>query len=124
MNITETDLVRPCDARPASNPYECFYCHKPIGSAHRSECVASTRTVVVRLTYEVVVEKPRCWDADAIEFHMNESSRCANNCVSDLASWIESNDERCVCGVASAEFVREATEKDCEDLPYLAKGEA
>ena len=71
------------------------------------------RTVVVRVTLEMVVTKPESWDDDAIEFHYNESSSCKNNLVTDINALRDRLGEHgCLCSLGHVEFVREATEED------------
>ena len=134
MNIG-SDIVKPADARPAGKPDECFYCKRPMGAAHKTGCVIVGRTVVIRVTMEVVVDVPRDWDKDSVEFKYNGSSWCASNFIGDLAAWDERVDaaaekERehtglpyaesiCLCQNFEAEFVREATEEDHRTMPVL-----
>ena len=44
--------------RPAGDPNKCFYCSEPKGSQHKNDCVVLTRTIVVKLSVEYVVETP------------------------------------------------------------------
>lgn len=97
--------------RPAGKPDECFYCQRKLGEEHLSRCVLRSRTVVVRVTIEMVRQVPDDWTAEDIEFHINDSSWCADNIVDDLTRFTERG-EGCLCRHLSAEYVREATAED------------
>ena len=102
--------------RPAGKPDECLYCRQRVGGTHMAECVIRKRTVVVRVTLDLVLKHPESWDEDSIEFHHNESSTCKSN----LVRAVDELDERlrasggCLCSIARVEYVREATEEDEE----------
>lgn len=102
--------------RPAGPPDACFYCDQPLGSQHAVDCVLRERTVVVRAVVEYVVTVPEGWEASLIEFQRNEGSWCAGNGLSEigrLAEYVGRDDAvECGCGIASWEYVREATELD------------
>ncbi len=121
MDLTRTDTVMPPDERPARRDGTCFYCSQPMGAAHRPDCVIVERTVVLRMTIEVVVGVPRDWDVGMIEFHKNESSWCVDNLLEQLGSWAASEDQNCgcACHATSFEFLREATAEDHASLPLL-----
>lgn len=75
--------------RPAGRPDACFYCNRRVGERHAFECVI----VRVPRTYRVILDgadvgtwtvgDPVSWNAEAREFHRNESSWCANNVRSE-----------------------------------------
>jgi hypothetical protein len=112
MEHPETHLVTPTyGPRPAGSPDRCFYCDQSVGTEHVLTCVLRSRTVVLRYTFEVVVDVPDAWDADDIESHRNDSSWCADYAVDDL---LQRHDEVCWCGNFSAEYLREATADDEE----------
>jgi hypothetical protein len=100
--------------RPAGKPDECFYCQEPIGGVHKQECVIRERTVVVELRMELVITKPEDWDADMIEYHLNDSSSCQTNIISQLAELVERLKDagKCPCGLIEAIYLREATKED------------
>lgn len=96
--------------RPAGEPDRCFYCGMMIGFEHRSDCVMRDRTVVLKFSIELVVRVPENWNKDDIEFHRNESSWCASNIIRELG-----DGNACLCS-SKIEYVREATERDEEQL--------
>jgi hypothetical protein len=93
--------------RPAGKPDECFYCHQKVGQPHGPECVVVHKKVRVRVTMEIEMEVPASWDDDAIEFHYNDGTWCANNIVGLIQDYLDSHDEDiCVlCPTFSAEVV-------------------
>jgi hypothetical protein len=96
--------------RPAGDPNKCFYCDTPRGGEHKADCVIRSRTVVVKMTAQYVVQVPEYWDADQIEFHRNEGSWCASNGIAEL----EQMEGRvgCLCGSIEYAYVREASAQD------------
>jgi len=108
--------------RPVGDPDKCFYCRRPKGSEHTEECVIRTRTVVCKMTIDIVMEVPESSTPDQIEFHINDSSSCVNNIVEKMSEqlerWNEVRDKEgaspCFCFVAEGKFLREATEDDEE----------
>lgn len=112
MQHPETHLVTKDNGpRPAGKPDQCFYCNHPLGSEHREDCVTRQRTVVVRYAIEVTICVPEDWDEGTINFHRNDSTWCADNLIEELQRCPA---DRCLCDVAKAEFVREATREDEE----------
>lgn len=89
---------------------ECFYCGHPTG--HTAECIVPSRSVVVRMTIEYVVQVPRVWDQHTIQFHRNGGGWCANNDITSLAEYVEAEGNNCGCDSAEFDFVREATPED------------
>ena len=121
MDLPETDHVRPEDARPAGSPDECVYCHAKVGAQHNNGCSVISKSVVVRISYEVVATVPRDWDKGLISFFFSGGgSRCKNNDLEALAKWAaEHEDEACVCEVTVAEFVRDADQDDHDRMPRI-----
>jgi hypothetical protein len=108
-------IVDECSVRPAGKHDECFYCQEKRGAQHKSDCVMRRRTVVVKMTIEYVIDVTEDWDAEAIEFHRNESSWCANNAVPELERLFEHTGKdgaTCLCNRVHYEYVREADAKD------------
>lgn len=95
-------IVTEKSQRPAQKDLgKCFYCHQPIGSEHKSDCVLIMKKVKVRMTIEYEVEVPADWSKEMVEFHRNESSWCAGNAIAELESLGDGNE--CLCGVATFE---------------------
>ena len=97
--------------RPAGKPDECYYCGAKVGEQHKPNCVIRKKTIVARLTIDFVDSVPENWDKEVIDFHYNNSSWCASNILNRLE---ERNNFRCLCDVASFEYLRDATEEDEE----------
>lgn len=72
------------DVRPARPDGTCFYCMIPIGGRHRDDCVIPTRTWRVKMTVEFDWDEPVSWGAEDVEFHLNDSSWCADNIIAHL----------------------------------------
>lgn len=103
----------------------CFYCGATVGNEHMPSCVCRQRTVIVRVTIDLLVSVPESWDVHSIEFHRNDSSRCAGG------TWNEIEEARkrmenvgCVCFCTEHEYVREATEDDERDYAWNTLDEA
>lgn len=111
------------DVRPARPDGTCCYCCAPLGNQHRDGCVTRTRTVVVEVTFRYVKTVPEDWDGDMIEFHMNESSSCADSLASEVSA-LANADGRCLCGQTVGKFIREATPEDEEALGYTLPEQA
>ena len=118
-----TGIVMPEDERPNRRDGTCFYCSQKIGDPHETGCVILRRTVVVRVTVDVVLAEPRDHDKGLIEFHYNDGSWCSDNMFDAMGRWAaqERGEGECVCSCAvmRVEFVREATEDDHAELPCL-----
>ena len=48
---------------------------------------------------------PSDWDDDMIEFHLNESSWCCSNLISELEKYDEKNG--CICSICEAKVIEE-----------------
>lgn len=82
--------------RPAApGVRECFYCHMPVGTEHRAECVTVVRKAKVRMIVEYEIDVPASWGKDLVEFHRNEGSWCADNAIAELDKIHER--DRCLC---------------------------
>lgn len=128
MDLSETDIVRPEDERPAKPNGTCFYCSQTIGQPHRSDCVIVSKTVVITATIKLVVSVPRNWNAENIDFKYNESSWCADNLLEALGRWAEargaeeaytSTGASCSCGAVDIVCGRDATQEDHDMLPVI-----
>lgn len=111
--------VKDYGIRPAGDSEHCFYCGEPKGSIHKEDCVIRSRTVVIKMEAELVVDVPEFWDEEQINFHRNKGSWCATNVLSEL----ERLDNRlgCLCGVLKFKYLREATEEDEESQKIYVK---
>lgn len=99
--------------RPAGELTECFYCHQPIGSEHKSDCVLRQKTVLIQATIRMVVAVPEDWNGDNIEFKYNEGSWCSSNIISDLQQFEDNkNNSGCLCPWVRVGYMREATEDE------------
>lgn len=92
----------------------CFFCNTEMGKEHREGCAVRRRTVVVRFHVEMVVGVPEDWDTDMVHFKFNSGSWCGDNVATEVADAVERTNKAggCMCPFVTAEFVREATEKD------------
>ena len=105
--------------RPAGSPEHCFYCGAAKGTEHRDKCTMRTRTVVVRISFDLCMAVPEDWDTHMVEFHMNESSSCADNRLEDILEQAER--VGCSCGFAEGKYLREATAEDEENFKFSVK---
>lgn len=106
----------------------CIDCKEPLGSPHKSGCVAYKRTVIIELKIPILVEVPVSWKEDDITLFYNDSSHCFDNIVNDLLELrrkLQSTD-RCMCGIPKWGFDdgilyrREATEEDHTKFAYAS----
>lgn len=129
MDLIETDTVRPDDERPNRRDGTCFYCEEPIGGKHKPNCVIVGRSIVVKVTIDVVLSVPRNWTVETVDFHYNEGSWCADNLLQALGKWAEARGAEeactsigasCSCDSTDVEYLREATEDDHLTLPVVS----
>jgi len=109
--VTEDDVGN----GPCARPGLCFQCAVPVGEQHAADCIKRQRTVVVEVKITMVREVPEDWPAEMINFHMNESSWCADNLLPELNAHQARTDAGkvgCLCAWTEATFVREATAED------------
>lgn len=97
--------------RPAKMDGTCFYCGVKIRGTHKPDCVLIKKNVRIRLTVEYDVSVPAFWDENQIEFHRNDGSWCADNCLDELRSL-----DGCLCNHAHFEHIA-----DTKDKPYLSE---
>lgn len=106
--------------RPAGKKGECFYCNAARGTEHAVDCVMRRKTVIVKVSFEVLVDVPEEWDAAQIDFWMNGSSYCLSNMVDAMAEQVarwegamdDDGNHGCFCHHGQGAFVRDATEDD------------
>ena len=121
-----TRAPRPGSPGGAGDPSRCFYCPSATGTEHAEDCVVRKRTVVLRMTIEYVVDVPEDRTPEQIEWHRNMSSWCKDNDLDLLSEDRDSLEDsgRCYsCGIATIEYVREATERDHDDVPEPRRAE-
>ena len=105
-----TFIVTEKAKRPAlPDDHCCFYCRRPIGEPHDSECVLILRRVIVRMTVEYPVFEPAYHGKHEIEFHRNDASWCADNALDELGELFTGKDPTspCMCNYAKFEYVRD-----------------
>jgi len=81
-----------------------------------------TKKVVIRVVSEMVVSVPDDpqWDANLVNFHFNDGSYCLSNLWREMGEWADDHDENeCPCSCTNVEFLRDATEADCKELPII-----
>lgn len=119
MNIESKDDGR----RPGIGyPDSCAYCRNKPGEPHKPDCHVPDRTVVVEFTTRMVIEVPRVWDENMINFHMNESSACMSRWVEQL--FLETNQSPNLCTIcfrSEMKYLHEAYETDHTSLHYLTE---
>ena len=69
--------------------------------------MADRQIKTIQWTINLPMDFPSDWDDDMIEFHLNESSWCCSNLISELEKYDEKNG--CICGICEAK-VAEKTE--------------
>lgn len=98
--------------RPAGKPDRCFYCGELKGSQHKSDCVIRSRTVVIRVSIEYVVDVPESYDSGSIEYLWNEHNRGADQTLNEIRVLRERVGGEEFCSLVWAEYLREATVED------------
>ncbi len=108
MGQLTTNVVTSDDTRSkgAGSIEKCFYCKGLLGKEHDSDCVCLKKAVKLKVSIEIVVEVPRSWDQEMIEFHRNDSSWCANNFIDEMQRQAEAG---CACSFTSFELIGEAS---------------
>ena len=108
---------------PEKAETHCFYCRQAVPN-HSAECTVPQRTVVVEMTIQYVISVPANWDKDTIEFHRNDSSFCSSNDIKQIHEESTRFPNMCTtCRRVDVTYLREATEKDHEDLYFQPKNE-
>lgn len=72
---------------------------------HKDRKNIARKTVAVAYTITMPREVPEDWDDDMVEFYLNESSRCADHFIADLAEYCETLKAKggCLCDSHVAE---------------------
>lgn len=80
------------------------------------------KKIVIELTVKMIIEVPKDWDEEAINFYLNESSHCLETEVFQLAreaGFDEENPPLCsICHRAKGKYIQDAREEDIENLRY------
>ena len=119
MLLQHTNMVTPEHGpRPAGRPDQCFYCGQAVGTEHKADCVCRVKVVMVEVTMTIPRVVPASWDADSVDFHLNDSSWCADNIEGDLTRYMEAkgDDAPCMCGAFHGKFLRDATDEDLQGV--------
>lgn len=90
--------------RPANMNGKCFYCHQPIGSYHKSDCVLIVKKVKVKLVINYEVTVPAHWDKSNVEFHRNLGTWCSSNLIEELK---KIDKKGCLCPLAEFEYLED-----------------
>lgn len=121
VKMAEWPKVLPNDdgIRPAGPQDECLYCGSKVGELHSGECVCVSSLIELSVhangkrvgTWRRYV--PYWWTFENIEFHLNESSWCADNALGEIV-WTDeeakteaeamSTEDSCCCPLLSFEF--------------------
>ena len=95
--------------RPAGPPDRCFYCSQRLGRPHTDDCVLVTKTTKIRLSFEIEVDVPRCWNDDDIEYQFgSDSSWCC--CIENIAGYMKTlgpAEQECLCDSADCKVVHD-----------------
>ena len=123
MLLAHTKLVTPTNGpRPAGKPDRCFYCGELIGNEHKPSCPCRVKVVQLKVELILPVVVPEYWDADAVDFHFNDSSWCADNIANELVRYMEakSYEAGCLCSSFEGTFIRDAEPEDLEGIDTVA----
>jgi len=123
--VSRTAGLRPHPSNWKKEPEKasthCLYCSQPVPN-HTTECVVPQRTVVVQFTTMMVISMPRCFDEEAINFAMNDSSACMSRYVEQLEREANQEEGMChICARSEMKYIREASAEDHEQLSYIAE---
>lgn len=113
MNNQSQFTVTEAAMRLVSPERRCFYCHQPIGSHHKQDCVLIRKKILVRMIVEYEVELPAYYGKEECEFQRNDGGWCADNAIDELQKITENGG--CLCGITRYEYIKDASE------PYLGE---
>ena len=110
-----TAATGPC---PKGSPTECFHCGSKMGEEHKEGCVFRRKAVIVEVKITLPIVVPSHWSGEDVDFHLNESSWCADNIVVDLQKYIDAKGDEapCLCSSFFGHYRREATEEDLDGV--------
>ena len=81
-----------------------------------------TKKVVIELIVKMIIEVPKDWDKESINFYLNDGSHCLETEVFQLAieaGFDEKNPPLCsICHRAKGRYVQDANKEDIENLRY------
>jgi len=123
MLLQQTNMVTENNGPRASGKLDCcFYCGQIVGEEHKADCVCRLKVVMVEVSMTIPRVVPADWDESMVNFHLNESSWCADNIIEDINLYINSKNQGapCMCGTFCGKLLRDATEEDLKDTD-LAK---
>lgn len=106
--------------RPAGPPDACFYCGKKKGAEHGHDCVIRKRTVVTRITLDLVQLVPEGWEEEQINFYLNDPVWCLENLREEIERAL-SNKHACSCKIMEGKYQREAEEEDEENFKIFVE---
>ena len=83
------------------------------------------KVVMVEVTMTIPRVVPVSWDADSVDFQLNESSWCADNIENDLSRYVAAKGDEapCMCGAFRGKFLRDATEDDLQGVDVVQLAE-
>ena len=98
------NVVTADNVPPRGKPGECFWCYEKLGEPHKDECVTTKKSVEVAITITGIIKVPVSWDAEMVEFHMNETG----NCINYQLDYIQ-RDSMCFCGFAEGKYIQDVS---------------
>jgi hypothetical protein len=111
VTLEDTHTVTEKDICPSGRPGHCCHCKSKVGEHHEPECPHFQKTVIARVSFDVLLRVPNYWEKEDAEFCWNESSSCKSNLLWAINKQAESLDG-CPCDFAEAEMLRDATIED------------
>ena len=122
MLMQHTNMVTKDNGLRASGKLDCcFYCGQIVGEEHKADCVCRLKVVMVEVSMTIPRVVPADWDESMVNFHLNESSWCADNIINDLNRYMiaKKQDAPCMCGTFFGKLLRDATEEDLKGIDLV-----
>lgn len=122
MIIKDTNIVTQHNGHRANKRIDCcFYCGQIVGEEHKADCVCRLKVVMVEVSMTIPRVVPADWDESMVNFHLNESSWCADNIINDLNRYINAKNQGapCMCGTFCGKLLRDATEEDLNGIDLV-----
>lgn len=118
--MSQPKIVEPDDR--TDGHIKCFYCHEPVGTPHKADCVCNTRKIKVRVTVEYEIDAPPFYDSkESTEFYLNECTRCKSHIIEELQALVPEDvfnqdyenpaPHQCLCGIAHYEYLGEVEDE-------------